>query len=60
MLGGIKDVTENLYDAGLCLLEGTCAFVVEATTSLVTESLDISILGVESVRYSKGSKMLRN
>ena len=60
MFGVIKDVTDNLYDAGLCLIQGTCACVVEATTCLVTESLDISILGVESVRYSKGSKMLHN
>ena len=56
----IKDVSDGLWDAGLFLLQGTCAFWVEATTSMVTASLDISILGVVSGRQYKGSKMLRN
>ena len=60
MFGVIKDVSDGLWDIGLFLLQGTCAFLVEATTSMVTASLDISILVVVSGRQYKGSKMLRN
>ena len=45
-LGVMKGVLDGLWDAGLCLLQGTCVFVVEATTRLFTSILDISILVV--------------
>ena len=56
----MKDVSNSLWNARLCLLQGTCAFVVDATTRLFTASLDVSILIVVSDRHSKGSKMLLN
>ena len=60
MFGVEKDVLGSLWDAGLCLLQGTCAFVVEATTGMVTSSLVISIMGLVSGRNSKESKILFN
>ena len=60
MFGVMKDVSNGLWDAGLCLLQGNCAFLVEATTRLVTASLEIYILAVASGRHSKGSKMICN
>ena len=56
----MKDLLNGLWDEGLCLLQGTCEFVVEDTTSLVMENLEISILGLASGRHSKGSKMICN
>ena len=41
MFGLMKDVTNGLWDGGLCLLQGYCVFVVNATTRLVIESLYI-------------------
>ena len=58
MFGVMKDVLDSLWDAGLCVLQGTCEFVLEYPTRLFMESLDISILGVSSERQSKVSKML--
>ena len=55
MFGLIKDVSNCLWDAGLCLIQGSCAFVVESTTRLVTASLEIYMSGVVSSRYSKQS-----
>ena len=60
MFGVIKDASNSLWDVELCLIQGTCEFVAEANTCLVTASSEISILGVAPGRYSKGSKMLRN
>ena len=60
MVGLIKDVSSGLWVRALCLLQGSCTFVVDATTRLVTESSEIHILGVASGRHSKGSKMLRD
>ena len=60
MFGVTKDVSNGLWDAGLCLLQGTYEFVLEATTCMVTESLDISILIVASGRHSKVFKIIRN
>ena len=60
MSGVMKDVSNGLLDKGLCLLQGTFSFVVEVTIILVTEILDISILGVASGRHFKGYKILRN
>ena len=34
-----KDVSNGLCDAGMCLIQGTCEFLVEATTRLVTTGL---------------------
>ena len=56
----IKDVSSGLWDEALCLLQGSCTFVVDATTRLVTESSEIHILGVAPGRHSKGSKMLHD
>ena len=50
IFGVMKDESDGLWDSGLCLLQGTCEFVVESTTHLVTASLEISILGVASGR----------
>ena len=54
MFGLTKDVLDGLWDAGLCLLQGNCSFVVEATTSLVAEILDISILVLASGKTLQG------
>ena len=43
MFGVIKDVSDVLWDSGLCLLQVICAFVVESITRLVTASLYLSI-----------------
>ena len=43
MFGATKDVSDGLWDAGLYLLQQTCAFVLKTTTSLVIVSLDIYI-----------------
>ena len=37
IFGVMKDVLDGLWDAGLCLLQGTSKFVVEATTCMFTE-----------------------
>ena len=60
MFGVMKYVSDGLWGEGLCLLQGTCVFVVHATTHMVTESLGISILGVASGRHYKESNMLHN
>ena len=60
VFGVIKEVSNGLWDALLCKLQGTCVCVVESTTRLFMEILEISILGVASVRHSKGFKMLHN
>ena len=60
MFGFMKDISNGLWNAGLCLLQVSCVFVVEANTSLLTPSLEIYILGVVSGRHSKGYKMLHN
>ena len=39
MFGVMKNVLDGLWNAGLCLLKVICAFVLEATTRLVTASL---------------------
>ena len=39
MFGVMKDVLDGLWDAGLCLIKGACAFVVEYTTCMVTASI---------------------
>ena len=59
MVGLIKAVSSGLWGGALCLLQGSFAFVVDATTRLVMEISDIHILGVILGRHSKGSKMLR-
>ena len=56
----MKNVSSGLWDGELCLLKGSCAFVVDATTHLVMESSEINILGLASDRHSKGSKIIRN
>ena len=56
----MKDVSNDLWDGGLCLIQGFYKFVVDVTTHLVTESSEIYILGVASGRHSKGLKMLCN
>ena len=38
MLGMMKGVSNSLWDGGLCLLQGSFAFVLDATTRLITES----------------------
>ena len=58
MFGVMKDVLGVLWDAVLCLLQGTCSFVVEATTLVGMETLEIYILVLASSRHSKGSMML--
>ena len=60
MVGLIKDVSSGLWDGALCPIQGYCEFVVDATTSLVTEILEIHILGVAPGRNSKGLKMLHD
>ena len=35
MVGLMKDVSSGLWDQSLCLLKGSCAFLVDATTNLV-------------------------
>ena len=60
MFGVMKDVSNGLWDAVFCILQGNCAFVLEFTNLMVTESFGISIFEVESDRNSKGSKILRN
>ena len=60
MVGLIKAVSSGLWGGALCLLQGSCTFVVDATTRLVTESSEIHILGVASGRHSKESKKLHN
>ena len=58
MVSLMKDVSSDLWDGVLCLLQGSCAFVLDTTTCLVTENSDIHILGVSSGRHSKGSNMI--
>ena len=60
MFGVMKDILDGLWDEGLCLLQGTCAFVVDAITRLFTAILDRSIMGVALDRHSKRYKTLRN
>ena len=60
MVGLMKDVSSGLWDGELCLLQGSCEFVVDATACLVTKISKIHILGVVSGRHYKGSKMLRD
>ena len=60
IFGVMKDVSDGIYYAGLCLLQGTCMFVVEVTPFLFPEILDIFILEVLLGRHSKGYKMLFN
>ena len=55
IVGLMKDLSNGLWDRGLCLIQGSCAFVVESTTRLVTASLEIYMSGVVSSRYSKQS-----
>ena len=43
MVGLMKDVLNGIWDRGLCLLQGSCAFVVDATTRFFTESSEIYI-----------------
>ena len=60
MFGLMKYASNSLWGGGLCLLQGSCEFVVYATTILVIGTSDIYILVVASGRHSKGSKMLHN
>ena len=60
MFGVMKDVPDGLWYAGLCLIQGKFAFVVEVATRMITASLEIPILGVESGRHSKWYKMFHN
>ena len=46
MVDLIKDVSNGLWDVGLCVLQYSCEFLVDTTNSLFTESSDIYILGV--------------
>ena len=46
MVGLMKDVSSGLCYGALFLLQGSCAFVVDSTTRLVTENSEIHILGV--------------
>ena len=57
IFGVMKDVSNVLWYAVLCLIQGTCEFMVESTTYMITAVLDIYILGVASGRHSKGFKM---
>ena len=60
MVGLMKDLSNGLWDIGLCLLQVSCAFVVDATTHFFTEISEIYILGVVSGRHSKESKIFCN
>ena len=60
IVGLMKDLSNGLWDIGLCLLQVSCAFVVDATTHFFTEISEIYILGVASGRHSKESKILRS
>ena len=54
MFGLTKDVLDGLWDARLCLLQGKWYFVVESTTRMVAEILDIFILVVASGKTLQG------
>ena len=60
IFGLMKDVSNGLWDGGLCLIQRSCAFMVDARTRLVTEISEMYILGIAPVRHSEGSKILCN
>ena len=60
MFGLMKDVSNGLWGGGLCIIQVSCSFVVDATTRLLMEISERDILGVATGRHYKGSKMLRN
>ena len=54
MVGLMKYASNGLWGEGLCLLQVSCTFVVDATTRLITEISDLYILVVTSGRHCNG------